>query len=182
MSLLTTIFLISSFISHSLFHFFFKMSLAHTCRCSHIPYLWVVTDLLDSSFFHFLLKCWVELHTAIKTLGGTSTLLLLFTLYCVLYHPVQHVNRQHKAIFIFLHLLFLWSSCWFHCLLLQQQSSFHEQQKHTQTLFPKQHHFFQGGPVLQVVKEGRTKWFLKSLLIPMNHNNREKVLVVVGCP
>ena len=41
--------LISSFISHSLSHFFSKMSLAHTCRCSPTPCFWAVIGLLDSS-------------------------------------------------------------------------------------------------------------------------------------
>ena len=45
-------------------------------------------------------------------------------------------------------------------------------------IFLQHHHYFQGGSVLQVAK-GKTKWFLRPLLILWT--NREKVLVV-DCP
>ena len=94
-SLSTTTFLISFFISHSLFHFFSKMSLTHIDAAT--PCLWVVIDLFDPSFFHFLLKCWVEHCTAHKTLWKqVNTVVVIHSLQCVLYHPVQHVNSSTR--------------------------------------------------------------------------------------
>ena len=149
-------FLISSFISHSLSHFFSKMSLAHTHVDVVPPCFWVVINLLNPSLsFLYLLKCCVELHITIKTLRNKSTLLLFLSLHWALYHPVQHVSSCTRHLPIPPSLIYFWS--WrFYCLLLQQQSSFSGRaaaatlQTHLST-----HHHFQEGPVFQVVKERR---------------------------
>ena len=96
-------FLISSFISRSMPHFFSKMSLSH--RWSLTPCLWVVIDVLfllssiSSEVLGWTSHChqdpWKQVNTA-------AVVHLFIVLFIILFTCEQH----HKAIFLFLHLSF----------------------------------------------------------------------------
>ena len=115
----------------------------YTCRCN--PTLSLGNHW--SSFFHFLLKCWIELHTAHKTLGSKSTLLLLSTLFIVIFITCSTCEQQHKAIFYssISHSFDVANSiiCCCDSNPLPKKSS--RTLKH---IFP-QHYHFQGGPVFK---------------------------------
>ena len=180
-SLPTTTFLVSSFISHSLFHFFFsKMSLAHVYVAP--PCLWVVIDLLDfslSSPFPSEVLSWTS-HCPQDPWKQVNTVVVVHSFHCVLYHPVQHVSSCTRPSSYFFISHSLWSYCSIVCCCNRNSLSRKSSSRNTQTtlfttppLLPRRSSF-------AVAKKGRTKWFLKSLLI-LEPQQQRKVLAV-DCP
>ena len=92
-------FLISSFISHSLFHFSKIFFSTHICGCSLTPYLWVIIDLLDPSL-PSISFCSAGLNFTLSSRPlevSQYCCCCSHSLHCALYHPVQHVSSSTRS-------------------------------------------------------------------------------------
>ena len=90
-----------SFISHSLSHFFSKMSLAHThVDVAHTPCLWVIIGLLDSSLSSSISFWSTGLNFILpsRPLKQVNTVVVVHSLHCTLYQLTRTNSEKEVAL------------------------------------------------------------------------------------